>query len=121
MTERWKAYEWQKVVQLKERGFTYEAIAVQLGRTKDEIKSKYLYETMAPARKLKRLERQQAKRQTYTENQRTAYLTGPTPTHRASPDVLLERELRLATPRSITGVVFGDPVPGWSALDRRGA
>lgn len=36
-------------------------------------------------------------------------------------DVMAERDVRLATaPRDITAEFFGDPLPGYSALDRKG-
>lgn len=41
---------------------------------------------------------------------------------RAIPNhVIAERDVRLATePRDLTASFFGDPLPGWSALDRKG-
>lgn len=37
------------------------------------------------------------------------------------PEVLEDRVRRLTAPRSITALLMGDPCPGKSALDRRGA
>lgn len=43
------------------------------------------------------------------------------PSHRPPLDVLAERDERLARmPRDTTAALLGDPLPGLSALDRRG-
>lgn len=42
--------------------------------------------------------------------------SGPVAEH-----LLADAERRMAAPRSITSFVFGDPAPGWSALDRKQA
>lgn len=38
---------------------------------------------------------------------------------RPSVEVLRERDIRLAQPRSLTASIMGDPPPGYSALDKR--
>ena len=35
-------------------------------------------------------------------------------------DVIAERDHAIAAPRSLSAIAFGDPLPGRSALDRRG-
>jgi hypothetical protein len=44
----------------------------------------------------------------------------PVMTNKRAPDErIAEREYRLALPRTLTGQYFGDPPPGYSALDRK--
>lgn len=43
----------------------------------------------------------------------------PHPRVNPEPRSLEEATKRALAPRSITAFVFGDPAPGWSALDRR--
>lgn len=118
--ERWKAYEWQRVKDLLERGYRIAAVAAMVGRTADEISSKKQWESMSEERKQQRRDRINANRQRYTEQQRTGHLRGAVSlTHRASPEALWLRDIRMSAPQTLTGLICGDPRIGFSALDKK--
>lgn len=115
--EKWSQQEWARVKQLKERGYTIEAISLIVGRSKEQVKGKIRWETMSEENRQARRDRLNAYR---AENRKIKKPHPPVMSHRAPPaELLVERAARLSAPQTMTGMFFGDPPPGWSALDRK--
>ena len=78
--------------------------------------------TRSPEAKARRRERERAQRALVRETVAAAREGG---TYRGPPrppeEVIAERDHAIAAPRSLSAIAFGDPLPGRSALDRRGA
>jgi len=77
--------------------------------------------TRSPEAKARRAERDRARRAQEKETLAAAREGG---TYRGPPrppeEVIAERDYAIAAPRSLSAIAFGDPLPGRSALDRRG-
>lgn len=57
----------------------------------------------------------------YRDRRKNSPKPPPNPTKAIPDEVIADAFRRASAPRSITAFVFGDPAPGFSALDRRGA
>lgn len=118
---RWTDAEIAALVALKAAGNTYDEIAHVIGRSKRSISGKLEYLNLTAHQ---REERRQAQRR-----RRIADGTQSTRLHpngqivsagRPSSDLLHARDVRLAIPpRDLTAAFLGDPLPGFSALDRK--
>mgnify|MGYP003649974883 CR=1 FL=1 len=97
---RWKAHEIGRARSLKAKGMLFADIAKALGPgfTATMVQCKLRYVERIPG-------------QIRTEYPRHIELT---------PDMLRDRETRIATPRTLTQTIMGDPPDGYSALDRWG-
>jgi hypothetical protein len=88
----WTMRRWERAQELRAKGFSDASIASDLGLTKTQVAHKFSNEAHA---------------------------------HRASREkrqvegVLIERDALFATPRTLTELVCGDPLPGRSALDKQ--
>ena len=79
--------------------------------------------TRSPQAKARRNERDRAMRQRDKQTMAELRAAGilPVAYSRQPPDhVIAERDAAIAAPRELSAVAFGDPLPGRSALDRRG-
>ena len=97
----WTDHEVMRAIRLRKNGHSYQAIDIELGRRSGSTQQKLLaYETKKPHSDLH-------------QNFVTSY--------RAPPEVIAERDARNAAKDRLdtTGLLFGDPPPGWRALDRR--
>ena len=78
--------------------------------------------TRSPEAKARRAERDRARRAQEKETLAVARQGGAYHGPRRPPEeVIAERDHAIAAPRSLSAVAFGDPLPGRSAPDRRGA
>ena len=96
----WTATDVARAWRMWERGFTYADIALVLGRKAKSVEAKIHYE------------RYRGERRIHLENAGAS---------RAPDFVLADRERRQEAKarRDTTAVFFGDPPPGYSALDKR--
>lgn len=119
---KWTPEELQTLTTLMGRPLR-EQMAALPGRSKDSIIDKRRILRMTPEQKAKMRAMQTARAKTYygkhfTKVEYFLPSTGAT----ASSDMLRERDKRVAIPpRDLTAALCGDPLPGFSALDRRGA
>jgi hypothetical protein len=85
-----------------------------MDRTEKALDSRFRIITMNPGKARERMERRNlARRESRREFRVVASTT------RAPDTALADREARLSAPRTLTATWFGDPAPGWSALDRK--
>jgi hypothetical protein len=91
----WTAEQLEAARSLSARGFTYAEIGKKIGRSAKAVNSKMRFRYVGPV---------------VHEVERV----------RIPEFVLMERDVRLSnSPRSLTAELLGDPLPGYSALDRR--
>jgi hypothetical protein len=116
--QRWTDEEWQRCKSLLDSGIDAHAVAQILGRTVKQVRSKHQWMTISDKDREHKAAQKRWRRAQHPD------LT----IHRAQIDyfhvperLLAEREERELAQRTITGILCGDPPPGWSALDRRGA
>ncbi len=88
----WSPQRWQRAQDLRAKGFSDSSIANDIGLTKTQVSHKLGNE--AHARRAFRAKQQLR-------------------------ESLNERDALFAIPRTLTASVFGDPLPGRSALDKR--
>jgi hypothetical protein len=95
-----------------------EDIASRLGRTKKSVSGRLRWFRLSPARRAFENSRRRGGDKPLAQiNQRRV---AQVPADFVPDSVLLERDQRNALmPRSITAFIFGDPIPGRSALDQR--
>jgi hypothetical protein len=117
--ERWSPQEWIRVKHLIGRGHDVAQIALMIGRSKEQLKGKIRWENMTEEKRRARRDRINARRHRNGEHFPSQRVDKPTITHRAPPETLAERALRLSAPQTLTGALFGDPPIGFSALDRK--
>lgn len=118
---RWWDEERQEIaLKMRKERCTYAEIGARLGCTMWAVKSWFersrLEEAERKARSWARMERvRERKRRVPVERSHDAL-----PTEDEILRVIEERDCRLACdPRDLTGALMGDPLPGYSELDRR--
>jgi hypothetical protein len=118
---RWTPDQVEMALAMKSNGHDVKEIAERLGRSVKAVQGKFEYIALNEEQ---REERRQALRRRRIASGIQSTRLHPngqtTKAERPSCDVLTERSLRLsAMPRDLTAAFFGDPLPGYSALDRR--
>jgi hypothetical protein len=115
--KKWSAEEWQTVVELRALGHDTKYIAGVLHRQERHVREKIRWEGYSKDR------RDQIKERTNARRRKDSYTTveDKSSSSKATPEMLADRERRLLAPRSLSAIAFGDPPPGFSALDRRRA
>lgn len=116
---RWTYSETMRLHRLYAAGKTREEIATELNMTPDRVRQRLQWEAQAGTIKLKRMEKKRETQRIEQKSPRTfidLVTSGPKPTNEA----LRCRDARLAAmPRDLTAALCGDPLPGFSALERR--
>lgn len=118
MTKRnWTAEETEQLESLLAAGFTQKEIAAKIGRSVSSVHGRLEWLRMTP-RQLE-LARQRRMRNRRAKRKKNSILPNAqvTTADRPTAEVLAERERRLMLPVP----TFGDPLPGYSALDRMSA
>lgn len=122
MSKPWSTQEEKTLFEMLAAGERASDIARQIGRSLKGVEGKIEYLNLSP---LQREERRQALRRRRAKEQ-AANTTRVHPNgqvvaaSRPSNEVLAERNQRAALmPRDLTAAFFGDPLPGYSALERR--
>lgn len=115
----WSAEETSELLRMKEAGHSIEVIACSLRRTFHSVKERWRWARTSEEQKQDKIKGAMARRRASgvaPSCQLHAVTTVRPPT-----ELLMEREYRLSLPcRDLTAALFGDPPPGYSALDRRG-
>lgn len=122
MTQKphWHPEEYKRAMDLIARGHTIPSAAAIIGRSPAQLREKMRWEGMSKARR-------EELREMTNMRRRNKYIAsmprGPgayaTTSGRPAPDMLAEAQKRLYAPRTISQEIFGDPPPGYSALDRK--
>jgi hypothetical protein len=101
----WTDAEFLRAKGMHDSGMNYAEIGIELGRTKKAVQARI----------------QKGRwRDRYGSPFRETGLPQPSAANRAPDDLLTDRNHRSGlAPRDLTAAVFGDPLPGYSALDRR--
>lgn len=117
---KWTTEETETLLSLRAQSVTFPDIAVRLSRTRKAVEWRYQLVRLTPEKKEKFRERKNASSRTYRKRPHKInplrFVPGTT---RIPEDVLMERDVRLAAPRTITAHFMGDPPIGYSALDKR--
>jgi hypothetical protein len=114
----WTPELWRQAQALRKAGKGSTEIADILGLTRRQVMNRFYFKS----RSRESLDQKNAvERESRAVKRGTPYrspYSWPAP----SSDAVAERNIRLATPpRDLTAAVCGDPRPGYSALERRGA
>lgn len=119
--ERWSKQEWARAQGLLGRSFDLKQTAQLLGRSVESLRDKIRWEKLTDADRQRRREQIKARRIANGEFQSArVHHEPPSATHRPKPEQIAERDFRLSLPaRDLTAEFFGDPKPGYSALERR--
>lgn len=119
---RWTYSEITRLYRLCEAGKTRAEMAVELEMSEERIRQRLQLEDQSSVLGAARKKRRMAQRLATKAEQKTPRLyrdlviAGPKPTEQA----LTDRALRFAAaPRDFTAAFCGDPLPGYSALERR--
>jgi hypothetical protein len=121
---RWTAEEITKLHLLLEEGKTHDAIARIMRCKPDRITNRICWEKQSAEQRQARQTRVQEWRHRTRKTPRS-YVGHPTahfaerPGARPPSELIEDAQRRALAPRSISAFVFGDPPPGYSALDRR--
>ncbi len=125
MRNRWHPELWKKTQDLLARGHSVESVAAIIGRPLQRLKEKIRWEAMTPAKKEKRRVRTNVVRHARRTGQELKSIRKNQvyvmESHRPDEVLLSDAQRRLLMPRTITQAILGDPPPGYSALDKRGA
>ena|SRR6187402_1434207 len=120
-TNPWSEKDTMTAQEMNASGVAHEIIAQKLGRSVKAINARLAWIRLPPEKKEQRLD----KKRKYSNEQysgRKAKGVGFFTPSSAHPDtrILEERNARLAlAPRDLTAAFFGDPLPGYSALEKR--
>lgn len=129
-TYRWPEGMWERANAMLESGMPFKVVAAELKIPEQSLHSKAKWERMSPEQKARKNARSRAARAVEREKKkvRRPYIVELSPPRlqferasvRPSPELIAERDRRLAIqPRDLTASFFGDPLPGYSALERR--
>jgi hypothetical protein len=121
----WPKAEYERAVELINRGYDKLMVAQIIGRTLKELNNKLHCEQMEESKRQQRRERINELRKralsSTTDGPRKNYRTPARAAEYAPAIVFEERKARQAVEyRDLTSEFFGDPRPGYSQLDRRG-
>lgn len=115
---RWTDEQLRTLRQLHEAGWTYKAIADELGCSVERVRGRLAWDKKTNEQLAKR--REQINRRRRGEMSTTRFHpTYDTVAGRPKPAQIADRDARRAAVRTITAEFFGDPPPGYSALDRK--
>ena len=119
---RWTYEEWERAVKLRASGLGYEDIGIALGRARKAVRAKFAKETLTPTQRQARADYDRRKREENTASlRRVAGIPTEFSVKRPTAELLRERDYRSGLQhRDLTAAFFGDPLPGMSALDKRG-
>ena len=118
----WTDEEWTRAKAMMADGYGYGDIGARIGRTSRAVKAKFQKKNLTPAQRNARAEYQRRKRAEDVSRRQIEGLTFVRAQKNEVEQVILERNMRASlAPRDMTAAFFGDPLPGYSALDKRGA
>lgn len=117
----WSIEEMTRLVNLRAEQKSYAEIADLLGRTRQSVRSKLKNSSFTPEQLLRRAKNAKIWRELSEKGERRVHPNGwDKPSSRPPADLIAERDRRSAmAPRDLTAAMFGDPLPGYSALERR--
>lgn len=124
--ESWSTEEWQRAAELL-KIHEWRVVAVMIKRPAGSLKEKIRWENMTDEHRQQRRDQLKARRLTLKETAPSRRRRKPTtpiiqvdPRPRVCKQALAERAARRDLEhRDLTGAFFGDPLPGYSALDQR--
>jgi hypothetical protein len=118
----WSPEEWSRAQVHFAAGKTIAETAPLIGKTYKQLAGKVLWERMTEAQKVARRARINARRHASGEYKSTPRPDKPVVRPRACPKQIADRDRRhTIMPRDLTAAFFGDPLPGYSALDQERA
>ena len=122
----WAKAEYERALDLINRGYDKLIVAQIIGRTLKELNNKLHYEQMVESERQQRHERiDELRRRALSSTPggpRKSYRIPARAAEYAPAIVFEERKARQAAEyRDLTSEFFGDPRPGYSQLDRRGS
>jgi hypothetical protein len=118
----WAAEEWQRAQDLQKQGLGFDDIAVRLNRSGRAVRAKFAKENLTAEQRQQRAEYQRLRRSEEIKTRQIAGVTFAKVPTREAASAFAQRDRKLAlTPRNLTAAILGDPLPGYSALDRRTA
>lgn len=124
--KRWTTEEWQNAKKMLDQGVDRDVVARAIGRALGCLKEKIRWEGMSPERRAARLEFLRQKRRVASGQSGSSNreITAPKRAVSSGPYVcekaLADRDVRkYIAPRDLSAAFFGDPLPGYSALDKR--
>jgi len=108
---QWTPDEDALLIKLRAQKMPYKEMAVVMGRSIHSLDTRYRYLHLPEGAR-------QAKNERHNEGKRAARAAAADPLN-VPYEVLEDRAARLSAPITLTGMLFGDPPVGFSALDRR--
>lgn len=117
---KWSKEEDDILLRMRKAGATSRDIAATLnGRSPKSVEARLNYLKRTPAQRearnaRRRLMAGESGRRVLNPENHVATKSPEVP-----PEVWIDRIKRAMTPRSVTAIICGDPIPGYSALDRR--
>lgn len=118
---RWPEELWAQAKALIESGKNLKETALLIGCERQALKSKVCWERATSDVKIKRNEA--SRRRRFHDKAKTPprlQLERQFASSKPSPELIAERDYRLSiAPRDLTAALQGDPLPGFSALERR--
>ncbi len=118
---RWSSGEDTRLREMQASGFSEQYICLALNRTLHSIKERSRWINQTEEQRQRRRNRINAlryKRDSQVGTLRTNIVRNATVIDKT---ILLDRERRMLAPRTLTGMILGDPPQGYSALDRKRA
>lgn len=117
---RWTPEEWKLAQTLRGQELGFDDIAVRLGRTGKAVRAKFAKENLTAEQRQQRANYLRSKREAQIKTRQISGMTFMRVQPRETVAAFTERNHRLSlAPRDLTAAIFGDPLPGYSALDRR--
>lgn len=119
-TIHWPAEEWKRAKSLLDRGFSVPMVSQMIGRSQEKLRGKIRWEVMTIEKRQARAEQIKATRQSRAKAPETQLKMEKRTFEKAPAELFTERQKRQRLEhRDLTGAFCGDPLPGYSALDRK--
>jgi hypothetical protein len=118
---RWSPDEIQTLARMRREGASDPAIAAALDRTVKSVECKWQYLNLSEeGREVRRQGMRKRRIAAGIQSKRVGKDDRIMKMDRPDPMSMQAREIRLSIcPRDLTALICGDPLPGYSALDRR--
>jgi hypothetical protein len=118
--KRWTPEEWQKTKAMLDQGMDRNVVAKAIGRKLGCLKEKIRWEGMSAEQRAARLKHIREKRQAASVSGECAHKRRVVAEPFVCGIAAADRDIRKTImPRDLSAAFFGDPLPGYSALDKR--
>lgn len=117
----WDEKKLKRLYEMRKQNVRIDDMAADLGVKKRTLERRLYWDSMTPEKRKARQERIYARRREEAKGNRRIIVEQVAVSERPGAEQIRDRDERMTlAPRDLTALFCGDPLPGHSALDKRG-